>query len=236
MRAFIAGLTTLAVVSLVLLPPMAYAGKGRKKRNKAKVEAPKSTVGTLTILSTNVGAKLEIDGKPFGVLARQQPKLKLNPGQHTIRVSMPGWTEYGDTFVIHTGQDTLLEVDLVAISGILTIKTAKPGATVKINGKLLGVTPLKRAIKAGAVVVEISRAGYKTITKKMKLKAGAAYPLSITMAAIVVASVKSKPFYQTWWFWTVVGVVLAGSATATAVVVTGKEAPAPSADFSIYIP
>jgi hypothetical protein len=236
MRALISGLTTLAVVSLVLLPPMAYAGKGRNKRNKAKVTAQKASVGTLTILSTNIGAKLEIDGKAVGVLVQRQPKLKLNPGQHTIRVSMPGWTEFLDTFVIHTGEDTLLEVDLVAVSGILTVKTAKPGATVKINGKLLGVTPFKRSIKAGNVVIEISRPGYKTVTKQMKLKAGSAYPLSIVMAPFAVVSVKSKSFYQTWWFWTVVGVVLAGTATATAVAATGENPSAPSADFSLYIP
>ena len=73
---------------------------------------------------------------------------------------------------------------------------------------------------------------------RLTLDAGKRYAFTeINLKALTQsAPVVNKAFYKTWWFWTVVGVVVAGSATATAVTLTGTVPKPPAADFSVYIP
>lgn len=231
-------LTCVAVLGLVWLPADAMARRGKKKRKRPVSTAPAVTHGTLLIYTTTSGANIDIDGKPVGQLSLDEKPRKLAAGEHTVRVYMRGWTEYLDTFVIKPGKETELEIDLIPVAGIVKVQTALPGATVSINGKVLGVTTdkaLDRDITAGDVTMEISRPGYQTVRKQLKIEAGKQLPLlSVKLEPNQI--LRAPDFYETWWFWTVVGVAVAGGATATVIATQGDGPQPPTPDFTLQIP
>ena len=95
----------------------------------------------------------------------------------------------------------------------------------------------KTDTRPGGEDQKAKRARTRRIIKKLKLKPGQRYTFDkLQLKALSGPVVKGTPFYKTWWFWTVVGVVVAGGATATAVALTSQTPKPPAADFSVYIP
>lgn len=227
-------LAFVAVLSMVL--PTADADARRKKKKKKAAPAPVvATTGDLLIFSTTKGAIVEIDGKKVGTLPMNDP-MKLSVGTHSIRVYLRGWTEHSDTFEIKPGEETELEIDLLPSGGIVKITANKPGATVKVNNKVVGVTPFDGDVPVGKAAVVVSLPGHKDWSKEMNIAPGQLYSESVTLEALPNAA-GGPEFYETWWFWTIVGVAVVGGATAGAVVATQDSgSTAPVADFKITIP
>ncbi len=215
-----ATLTAWLAVALLALGPVKVAHA---------VDGP----GELTIYSTTEGASVEIDGKSQGVLP--MASIILEPGQHTIKVQLRGWTDYIDTFEIKPGEELELEIDLIPFAGIVKINTAEPGATVTIDGKIEGVTPFDKDIAVGKKTIVVSRPGYHDQSQELEIIAGEAYNLDVSLTAMPVAKTDDDEFYETWWFWTIVGV--AGAGATAAVLLTGDDAqPAPTPNFTLSVP
>lgn len=227
-------LAFLAIVTMIV-PSTDADAKRRKKRKKAAPAPVVATMGELIIFSTTKGAIVEIDGKKVGTLPINDP-MKLKVGTHSIRVYLRGWTEHSDTFEIKPDEETELEIDLLPSGGIVKITANKPGATVKVNNKVVGITPFDGDVPVGKADVVVSLPGHKDWSKQMNIAPGQIYSESITLEAL--PNVAGGPeFYETWWFWTIVGVAVVGGATAGAVVATQDSgSAAPVADFKITIP
>ncbi|TNF28682.1 MAG: PEGA domain-containing protein [Deltaproteobacteria bacterium] len=190
--------------------------------------------GSLTIFSTTTGAEVEIDGKAMGKLPFDD-SIMVEPGVHKIRVFLRGWTEYIDTFEVEPGGEVELEIDLIPFAGIVRINTREPGATVKVDGKIEGVTPFDKDIPVGAKSIVISRPGYYDETLDLQIQAGQEYIHDLTLRKMPGVGTDEE-FYETWWFWTIVGAVAVGTATTVAVTSGGGETPPPSASFTLQIP
>ncbi|MCA9513401.1 MAG: PEGA domain-containing protein [Myxococcales bacterium] len=216
--------------ALMAFAPQATVLAARPKAPEPKVEAP----GGVTIFSTTNGALVEIDGEPKGTLPIKGP-IVLSPGVHKIRVSLRGWTEYIDTFEVAAGDETELEIDLVPFAGIVKVNTKDPGATVKIDGKVEGVTPFDKDIAVGKKVVTVGRPGFYDESREVDIRAGEEYVLDFQLREMPTTSSDDGEFYEQWWFWTIIGVAGAGAATAIALSSSGESAP-PSAAFTLQIP
>ena len=221
---------TAALMSLLVLSASdAEARKGKKPTGP--------TYGMLEIYSTNPGAQVEIDGKAYGQLPFKAP-IKLTTGTHTIRVFLRGYTEFNDTFKVAEADDNELEVDLIPEGGILELKTDPAGASVKVAGKALGVTPFDQVIPLGKIEIEVERPGYEAQTLALDVLPGKRYTYDLKLVATTGASISKSEFYETWWFWTIIGVVVAGSATTVALLATqDTSSSAPSANAPpLFIP
>lgn len=115
---------------------------------------------------------------------------------------------------------------LLAVIGQIRISIAKPvGTEVRINGKPVGRAPLNRLIRLnpGLVAASASFKGYYGWKKDLVLKPKQTVVLRITLIKIKpkvikkIIKIKAKPIYKRWWFWTAVGVLVAGGATALGV-------------------
>lgn len=73
----------------------------------------------------------------------------------------------------------------------LTLKSSPSGATVKLNTKVAGKTPLTLRLAPGTYKVTVSRRGYATVTRTVVVKTGGAASLSLTLTAV------SRPAPQT---------------------------------------
>lgn len=221
------------VVGLLATGSALAKPKPRTTRDDAEIQSP----GTLVVLSTTSGALVEIDGKLAGTLPMDEDGLAIEPGQHAIRVSLRGWTEFVDTFEVKPGEQVELEIDLLPIAGIVRVTTQEPGASVSVNGKIVGVTPFDQDVTAGAVVLAVKAPGYHEEIRRLDIQAGQTYDLPVTLREMEGGGpgVSGGGVTTKWWFWTVLGAVVAGGATAVAIAASGSPEPQPDPDFVIEL-
>jgi hypothetical protein len=225
-------LTALFAAVMMTAAPLALIATPRTAQAAAPTfEAP----GSLVIMSTTTGAEVEIDGKPMGKLPFDDSVL-VQPGVHKIRVALRGWTEYIDTFVVKPGEEVELEIDLIPFAGIVKINTREPGATVKVDGKVEGVTPFDKDVPVGKKTILVTRPGFYDETIELTIQAGEEYIRDLALRKLPGGGADGDAFYETWWFWTIVGVVGAGTATAIAVTSGGTQQAPPNASFTLQIP
>lgn len=217
-------LVSLAVLALDTGPALAARPK------KPTIEAP----GELMLISVTHGAMIEIDGKEIGKVPLED-SLVLLPGTHTIKLTKRGFATHEEEFVVEPGESVELIIDLLPFAGMVQITTAEPGATIKVDGKVVGVTPFDEDIPAGKKVITVSREGYVDEVREVLIKAGELYQLDITLKAVPRVESDGEAFYETWWFWTIVGVAGAGAAAAV-VATSGGETVTPTPAFRLQVP
>jgi hypothetical protein len=152
--------------------------------------------GYIKIVSGTRGAQVLIDGQPMGRVPLSDP-IPVTAGQHVVKVSKPGYTDYLEVVVVRTGQVKELEVDLFP----------------------LGRVPVDLELKPGAHSVRVALAGHQDVIRRWVAKAGRVARLRAKMVKLgvvakdpkVAVGVKKK-WYQKWWFWASVasGVVAIG--------------------------
>ena len=110
---------------------------------------------------------------------------------------------------------------------ILVTSTTK-GARVFVGGRFFGRTPLRTNLPVGEHLVRVTSPGRIPFEMKLSVQSGKRVDLTVELRRApdtskpVDAVEPERPFYATWWFWTVVGVAVAGTVTL-AVVLTQEE-------------
>ena len=228
------------VSSLVALD----ADARRRRRKRRKTPEPVATHGLVTIMSTTVGASIYIDQKYIGRVPYNKP-LKMLPGSYTIKVIKRGYTDYLDVFNVAAGKTTDLEIDLIAFQGILKLTCVPADAEIYLGTKYIGTSPIDLDVGLGKHTLRVKKPGFYDHMQPISISAGKTFTLSITLKAIpgwkppilVVKRTGKTPFYKTWWFWTIIGVAVAGGTTAGVVLGTrGSSKVAPSPNLTINAP
>lgn len=183
----------------------------------ARAEASRRA-GYIKIVSGTRGAQVLIDGQPMGRVPLSDP-IPVTAGQHVIKVSKPGYTDYLEVVVVRTGQVKEVEVDLFPFKGMLRVTADKKGARVYVDGKFMGRVPVDLELAPGAHSVRVALAGHQDVIRRWVAKAGRVARLRAKMVKLgvvakdpkVAVGVK-KRWYQKWWFWVSVasGVVAVG--------------------------
>jgi serine/threonine-protein kinase len=155
---------------------------------------PAATTGVAMIKSSPTGALVTIDGHPRGTTPATVRELSL--GSHTLQVARPGYVPSSQSFALTEAQPSReLSVELqpaiesqgrsTARAGTIFVDTRPPGASVVIDGKSAGVTPVRvGSITPGSHAVRIELAGYRTIATSVDVKAGIETPLKVTLELI----------------------------------------------------
>jgi hypothetical protein len=137
--------------------------------------------GRLLIRSTPSGASVEVDGVARGVTPLALRDLEL--GTRTITVTRRGYIAE-DHRVVLTAARPSRSLDLKlsaaaaegrsgATTGVLVIESRPPGATVTVDGKNRGTTPLTiDALPPGDYRVNFSLAGYQPFATTVRVVAG----------------------------------------------------------------
>jgi PEGA domain-containing protein len=182
--------------------------------------------GALEVTSSTTGADVSIDGEHVGTIPLAGPITTLTPGEHTIKVEKPGFAPYIDVFKIDRKKPTRVEVELVAVAGVLKLKSNVDGARVYVDGKFVGEAPLTTEVPVGARAVQVSKGGYKDFFQNISAVAGLEVNLDVLMEELPVGVNPYKPppppppkWYEKWWVWTV-------GAVGVGVVVTAVVVPA----------
>jgi hypothetical protein len=138
-------------------------------------------------------------------------------GPAKIEVSSEGYVPYVKEANFERGKSSTLDIDLVskAHAGVLAIATSPVAGTVLVDGKVIGQAPVEDTVPAGAHRIVVRHEGYPDTETQAIAELGQTKHVTINLE-------KSPPIVTRWWFWTGVGVVVAGAAVLTYAAVTSK--------------
>jgi hypothetical protein len=159
-----------------------------------KVPVPADETGRLLVRSTPAGARVFVDGKDVG--ATPQTVGDLSSGTHVVRLVQDGYTTEERRVSISADRPAQsITVELVRqraavdrvpsapapstpgtvgrFIGVLVVDSRPPGASVFVDGKQAGKTPLEvSSVDAGSHALRIELDGYQRWTSAVRVVAG----------------------------------------------------------------
>jgi hypothetical protein len=225
------------------------SGKTRAaaKGGKAPGEAPAGSgrgLNSLTVACSTRGADVLIDGEPVGQAPIDLP-VPVTNGNHTIRVTKPGFAPYIDVFKAVPGRPVKLSVELIPVAGVLRVNSPLKEVRVTVDGKYVGDAPVAVELEPGPHTVLVGKVCHKEVSQKVVAIAGEDVPiegnLEVLPDAINPCVVKPLPppkWYQKRWVWGVIagGAVAVGGGVTAAVIVPPLTDPLRSVDQIYNVP
>ncbi len=135
--------------------------------------------GSLKVQSTVANAEVFVDGSSLG--RAPVDRNDLDPGKHYIIVHKDGFTDFKREIVLVENQPVTLVADLSATGSVRVLSTPE-GADVRVDGELIGKTPVQRdAVPAGDHVIELRVKGYFDHKETVKVDGGREKLFSVDM-------------------------------------------------------
>ena len=128
-------------------------------------------VGVLTIKSSPLGADVKINGKHAG----QTPLLLkgVPEGEHTIQISKSGFKSTKEKVMLWAGQSLNVNKKLTgAGTSTVVFKSQPKRASIIIEEKEIGITPLKTSLKAGNYTAVYKLKGHFKVEKQFSVTEG----------------------------------------------------------------
>jgi len=156
----------------VSVTPKVEAKSRGKKRGRATAAAPSIVTGELDVESNPAGALVQVDGKGMGTTPFSLDQL--NPGQHTVTISKPGFSSETRAVAVAAGSHSMISVQLSSLTATLAANSNPAGAAVWIDGRDSGrITPAQIAVdKAGSHTLTFKKQGYLDETTSVNLQIG----------------------------------------------------------------
>jgi len=137
------------------------------------------------------GAELLVDGEAAGTTPLDAEILE---GERRLLLKLPGYKAWQQTLTIEAGDNIELPpIRLEKADGLVMLNSAPAGASVTLNGKYQGSTPLELALAPGqAYLITLFKDGFKPANKRFTVKSGEelklTVPLSVQLGDIDIKS------------------------------------------------
>ena len=160
------------------------AGKTTPVHATLTPETPSPTTGSIKIDSSPSGATIELDGQTFLGPISATPAMipDLDPGRHTVELSLDGYYNWGPTEVYVTaGGITPVHATMTPkptptpppTTGAISVQSSPSGATIKLDDYIGPRTPHTfPTVSPGHHKLELSLDGYYDWTTDVKVEAG----------------------------------------------------------------
>lgn len=181
-------------------------------------------VAFLTVRSTVTGARVVLGDRVLGTTPLP-PRIGVATGAAELEATAPGHEPSRRALTLEGGGRELI-VDLVLApvgDGILRIESGTPGVVARVDDRRIGAVPVDVPASPGEHVITLERPGWETASQRARVEAGKTRVVRFDL-------VEEPGVHETWWFWTGVGLLVAGG-VATAIIVTREKDP-PSGDFT----
>jgi len=163
---------------------MVHVGQGDNAIVQLKMEIapPDRPKAGLKVQSTVPNAEVFVDGSSLG--RAPVDRSDLDPGKHYVVVHRDGYTDFKREVFLNENQVVALVADLSATGAVRVLSTPE-GADVRIDGELVGKTPVSRdQIGAGDHVIEFRLKGYFDHKETMKVEGGREKVFSVDLKLI----------------------------------------------------
>jgi hypothetical protein len=148
---------------------------------RMEVAPPDRPHAGLKVQSTIPNAEVFLDGSSLG--RAPVDRADLDPGKHYVSVHRDGYSDFKREIVLQENQAVTLVADLSA-SGSLRILSTPEGAEVRLDGELIGRTPVVHDASAGDHVVEFRLKGFYDHKETMKADGGREKVFSVDLKLI----------------------------------------------------
>jgi hypothetical protein len=192
-------------------------------------------LASLDLVITPDEAQIAVDGRPLepasaaqssgrstptlvaGTLppgpARPAPKgrfrVVVDPGTHVVTLSRPGFADAVSKETLAPGSTLEKKLELDRLPAQIRVTSNHAGAQVLVNEADVGLTPVEISRPAGKYHVVVKKPGFLVFDANTNADPGQSLAVTATLR-------EDKPaLTQRWWFWTGVGVVVAGAAVTT---------------------
>mgnify|MGYP001298737643 CR=1 FL=1 len=117
------------------------------------------------------------------------------------------------------------------VAQVKIVMEAPPGAEIRINGRPVGAAPMNQVFRLdpGPVAISAAHKGYYEFKKDLDVKGGKTFDVQVLLVKIKpkviqkVITIRATPIYKRWWFWTVVGAVVAGGTAGLSAYLSTRE-------------
>jgi len=162
---------------------------------------PAATSATLRIETTPPGATVWLDGL---VVGRSPLELKnLRAGPRHLRILEEGYAPAEVGLELGEGATDLpLRFSMSPTAARLTVRSEPDGATVSVDGRAIGTTPLDQALLGlGHHEVRVERRGFRAQTRRIEAGAGQPLLVALRLEPLVepgpaAAAVKPRPLVE----------------------------------------
>jgi hypothetical protein len=167
--------------------PAEKRGASAKSRNSKKkiAAAPAIIPGQLSVDSTPQGAQVQVDGKSDPSWVTPFAMTNVQPGQHSVTISKPGYITDTRTVDVTGGYRATATVHLTQLVATLLVKSDPAGASIYVDGKDAGAkTPAQVSVSKGQHVVLVRMSGYIDETMSAQFVLGQTFNFSPTLRAL----------------------------------------------------
>jgi hypothetical protein len=132
--------------------------------------------------SIPAGAAVKVDGRPLG---RTPIELELAAGAHDFEISAERYKIWQNRVEVVAGQPVALpEVRLEPADGRLAIRSRPAGASVLVDGRYVGQTPVEAEVGPGKEhEIQLSKTGYERANQKVAVASGEVKRLDLLLTA-----------------------------------------------------
>jgi len=199
-----------------LVTPMSFAEQRRSTGRSGYIE----------IVSSTMGAEVEIDGEQVGTVPIAE-KLSVPVGEHSVKVAKRGYTQHLQVVRVKRRQTVTIEADLLALSGVLQVDANVEDARVFIDDEYVGNAPVDQDVEPGSRELKVSLLGYHDFRQTIDITAGEETAITAELERLPPEEdpthVEPPPpprWYERWWVWTIIGTVVVSLAVALPVALT----------------
>ncbi|MBX3265011.1 MAG: PEGA domain-containing protein [Labilithrix sp.] len=174
-------------------------------------------VATLVVTTNAPGARLLVRDKAAGTI-QKETRIRTRAGAATIEVVAEGYVPFKKEIELAGGSTVVVDAQLsLKKRDALILVRTRPSADISVDDKPIGRSPLELRVPPGEHTLVAEAAGRETERVRMTLALGDRREVDIELR-------ESAGVLSRWWFWTSVGVVVAGGAVA-AYALTQERAP-----------
>ena len=138
--------------------------------------------GQMAVDSTPQGAQAQVDGRTDSSYVTPFALTNLQPGQHTITVSKPGYSTDTRTITVTSGNRATVVVHLSQLMATLVLSSDPAGANVYVDGRDTGTkTPSQVSVDKGQHVVLVRKMGYIDETMNAQFVLGQTFNFAPTL-------------------------------------------------------
>ena len=183
---------------------------------KDRITNIQKRISRLTIKVNVEGARIVVRDAVVGKSPLDKP-LALKAGKASVLIEVDGYFPYQTNVELPGGGGYVLDAQLSSKDkhGRIVVQAPKTNVSVALDGHALGQAPVETLATAGTHKILARHPEHSDYATTVIVKAGEERTVMVTLG--------DRPIYKRWWFWSTLGVVVAGGTAGTIVALWERE-------------
>ncbi len=166
--------------------------EGYDPAQSADIDLSPGTTTRVALQLNRVVGTVKMTGNPYGAVVTVENfpdigcalpcSLQLPPGRRTLVVNKEGYIPSFRRLEIPARDTITTDFQLAPVTGGLVVSADEKGASVEVDGHLVGFTPVVLEVPIGERQIHVALAGFQTVETTATVKAGEQAKVDVSMA------------------------------------------------------